>query len=118
MSNFNKLLDYNKNMKIELSNLIITIIKYIFDSSHISYFDYSIKQFEILEYMELPDVNDTLYIVGTYNELLNSEEINDPVSIEDKYNEEEALASFDIDDYEVNDDIDDRIEALDGYDNN
>ena len=118
LSNFNKLLDYNKNMKIELSNLIITIIKYIFDSSHISYFDYNIKQFEILEYMELPDVNDTLYIVGTYNELLNSEEINDPDSIEDKYNEEEALGSFDIDDYEVNDDIDDRIEVLDGNDNN
>ena len=117
--NFNKLIDYNdKNTMIELSNLIVIIIKYIFDTNYISYFDYNIKQFEILEYMESPDINDTLQIIGTYNELLNVQEINDPITIEDNYDEEEAITSLDIDDYEVNDDIDDRIEALDGYDNN
>ena len=115
--NFNKLLDYNdKNIQLILSNLIVTIIKYIFDTNYISYFDYNIKKFEILEYMQNPEVNDTLQIVGSYNELLNSQEIND--NEEEKYDEEEAVVSLDIDDYEVNDDIDDRIEALDGYDYN
>ena len=68
--------------------------------------------------MQTPEVNDTLQVVGSYNELLNSQEINDPDNDDEKYDEEEAVVSLDIDDYEVNDDIDDRIEALDGYDYN
>ena len=74
--------------------------------------------------------NTETIVIGDYNELVNTKDIIEPdvndepfqtrfgklnqetMSLDDPINMEEAL---DIDDYEVNDDVDERIEALDGY---
>jgi hypothetical protein len=58
--------------------------------------------------------------MGIYNELINENdsEIDKEKLKEQNYDAQEAIDAFDIDDYEVDDDIDGTAEALDGYDNN
>jgi hypothetical protein len=65
-----------------------------------------------------PYVNDTYNVTGIYNELIttvNDTSIND-TSINDKddeiYESEQILESLDIDDYEVDDEFDERIENI------
>lgn len=58
-----------------------------------------------------------MQVVGNYQELLTQQEIDDPNIAEEKYSNLEAFDALDIDDYDVDDDIDNRLETLggDGY---
>ena len=64
---------------------------------------------------ETPYIDETLKIIGHYQELLTQHEIDDPDKKEQVYSEQEAIDSLDIDDYDKDDDIDGTAEALDGY---
>jgi len=115
--NFNELLDYNKQSIIqsELAHLIIKIIKYSFNLYYIPYSNYNIRKFDYLLINESAYIDETIKVVGHYQELLNQNEINDQNNQDDIYSAQEAFDSLDIDDYEKNDDIDYSAEALDGY---
>ena len=119
--NFNKLLDYNKQpaIEIELTHLIIRIIKSMFNFYYRPYSNFNIRKFDYLLIHETPYIDETLKGVGNYMELLTPEEINDPtrneIKKEDEEQANEEATSLDIDDYEIDDDIDGSAEALDGY---
>ena len=117
--NLNKLLDYNKQPAIEseLSHLLIKIIRFAFNLYNRPYSNYNIRKFDLLLVTEAPYVDETIKVVGHYQELLTQQEINDPDRKENEYSSKQETEALDIDDYEVNDDIDETAEALDGYEN-
>jgi len=115
--NLNRLLDYNKQPVIEseLAHLIIKIIRYLFNLYYRPYSNYNVRKFDFLLINETPYIDETLKIIGHYQELLTQHEIDDPDKKEQVYSEQEAIDSLDIDDYDKDDDIDGTAEALDGY---
>jgi hypothetical protein len=115
--NFNRLLDYNKQPVIEseLSHMIIKIIRYLFNLYYRPYSNYHVRRFDFLLINETPYIDETLKIVGHYQELLTQQEIDDPEKKDEAYSVQEAFDSLDIDDYEQDDDIDGTAEALDGF---
>ena len=68
-----------------------------------------------MQNVTISSFNETLKVVGHYQELLTQQEIDDPTVKDEKYSADEANNSLDIDDYEQNDDIDETAEALDGF---
>ena len=114
--NFNRLLDYNKQPVIEseLAHLLIKTIRYLFNIYYKPYSNYNIRQFDYLLLNDNPYIDETLKIVGHYQELLTQQEIDDPNKKEELYSTNEELNSLDIDDYDKNDDIDDAAEVLNG----
>ena len=118
--NFNKILDYNniKIIKNEIAMLLINIIKYLFNLYYISNSNYYIRQFHYILINENPYINDELKVSGNYQELLSNKEIDDPDVKEKEYDAREEFDAFDIDDYDVDDDIDidNAAEVFDGYD--
>ena len=115
--NFERLLEYNKQPVIqsELAQLIIKIIRYLFNLYYRSYSNYNVRKFDFLLINETPYIDETLKVVGHYQELLTQQEIDDPDKKDQQYSEQEAFDSLDIDDYEQDDDVDGAAEALDGY---
>jgi hypothetical protein len=115
--NFNRLLDYNKQPVIEseLSYMIINIIRYLFNLYYRSYSNYHVRRFDFLLINETPYIDETLKIIGHYQELLTQQEIDDPEKKDNVYTLGEELDSLDIDEYEQDDDVDGTAEALDGY---
>ena len=116
ISNLNKLLDYNNHSSIQsdMAQLVIKIIKYLFNIYYRPYSNYNVRRFDFLLINETPYIDETLKVVGNYHELLTQQEIDDPTVKEDMYDQNEAIGAFDIDDFDVDDDIDDAAEALDG----
>ena len=80
----------------------------------IAYTNYNIRQFDYLLLNDNPHIDETLRIVGHYQELLTQQEIDDPNKKEESYSTNEELTSLDIDDYDKDDDIDDAAEVLNG----
>ena len=115
--NFNRLLDYNKQPVIEseISHMIIKIIRYLFNLYYRPYSNYYVRRFDFLLINETPYIDETLKVVGHYQELLTQQEIDDPEKKDEVYSTQEAFDSLDIDDYDQDDDIDGTAEALDGY---
>ena len=117
--NFNKILDYNNQPAIEseIAHLLIKIIQYLFKLYYLPYSNYNIRKFDFLLINETPYIDETLKIVGHYQELLTQQEIDDPDKKETDYSNQEALNSLDIDDYEqgADDEIEAAAEALDGF---
>ena len=115
--NFNRLLDYNNQPVIEseLAHLLIKIIRFLFNSYYRPYSNYNVRKFDFLLLNETPYIDETLKVVGHYQELLSQQEIDDPDKKDELYSTQEAFDSLDIDDYEKDDDIDGTAEALDGY---
>ena len=114
--NFNRLLDYNSQpaIKSELAHLIIKIIQYSMEL-YIKENNYNIRRFEYLVLGDVPYIDETIRPIGLYQELFAEGEIDEIKIKENNYDAQEAKDAFDIDDYEVDDDIDGAIEALDGY---
>ena len=115
--NFNKLLDYNSQIGIqsEICSLIIQLIRYFFNQYFRPYSNTDVRKFDHILINETPYIDDNLKVVGFYQELLNNKEVEDNKEKEKEgnYDAQQAFESMDIDDYEVNDDIDDSMEALD-----
>ena len=122
IDNLNKLLEYNTQPAIEseLAHLIIKMIKFLFNLYYRPYYNYNIRKFDYLLLNETVQIDETLKVVGHYQELLTQNEIDDPLKKEEEYNLKEATDALDIDDYVDEedakyDDIDYNVEALDGY---
>ena len=96
-------------------NLIVRLIKHSFNFYYKPYYNYYVRQFDYYLLNEVPYIEEYLKGVGYYQELLSKEEIDDPDKKEQNITSNEELNALDIDDYEVNDDIDESAEALDGY---
>lgn len=116
--NLNQLLDYNNTniIETEIASLIVKIIKYLFNIYYINNSSYDVRRFGFLINNDLPYVDESIQIVGIYNELLSQAEIDDPEKKESEYDAKEAKDSLDMDDYEVNDEEDEAVEALHGFD--
>ena len=132
-----KLLDYNKEttIQVELSYLIINIIKYLFNLYYNPNNDYNIRIFNFYLTVELIDVErgtgyyheqisqeiGELNVTNYYQELLSKESIETlEQKKEENYDAKEQFDAFDIDDYvdeedKGYDDIDNNAEAFDGY---
>jgi len=114
--NFNRLLDYNPQTAIqsELAHLIIRIIQYNMEI-YLKENNYDFRKFEHLVLGDVPYIDETIRPISLYQELFGEGDIDENKIKENNYDAQEAKDSFDIDDYEVDDDIDGAIEALDGY---
>ena len=117
--NLNRLLDYNTQIALqsELCHLIIKMIKYSFKQYYRPYSNTQVRKFDFILINEVPYIDENLKIDGTYEDLINNKEFKDENENENEKNRnidsKEASQSLDIDDYEINDDIDDSMEALD-----
>ena len=115
---FNRLLDYNQQVGIqsELAYLIIRLLRFSFNQYFRPYSDSSIRKFDFILINETPYIDDNLKVVGFYQELLTNKEVEDKKvkDTEKNYDAKQAEESMDIDDYEVNDDFDESMEAFDG----
>ena len=115
--NLNRLLDYNTQIALqsELCHLIIKMIKYSFKQYYRPYSNTQVRKFDFILINEVPYIDENLKIDGTYEDLINNKEFKDENENEKNRNidSKEASQSLDIDDYEINDDIDDAMEALD-----
>jgi hypothetical protein len=118
INNLSILLDNNNEIITELAYIIIKIIKYLFNFYYRPYNNYNIRKFDYQLINETPYIDETLKVIGHYQELMSIEEINNPDRVNEIYDDNEAKDSYDIDEYEPNDDLDDYMEALDGFDPN
>jgi len=116
----NRLLDYNTQVGIqsELAHLIIKLIKFSFSQYFRQYSNTSIRKFDYILINEVPYMDDSLKVSGFYQELLTTKEVEDKKEKDkdENYDAQQAVESIDIDDYEVDDDIDGTMEALDNDD--
>jgi hypothetical protein len=116
--NFNRLLDYNTQPAIEseLAYLIIRIIEYSFNTYLKEHTNFEVRQFDYLNLSDAPYADETIRLVGYYQELITVNEIDEQNLDEKNYDAQEELDAFDVDDYDVDDDIDGNAEAFDGGD--
>lgn len=111
--NFNRLLDYNndKNKKSILGLLIVELIQYSYDSYLTERDSVDIRKLEAILDVNAPNIDASLRIVSSYEELINSREIDDlPEGMtseeyaEIEYDAREEMDALDLDDYEDDDD--------------
>jgi hypothetical protein len=96
--------------------MILKIIKYLFNIYYIDNSNYNVRKFNFLINTEIPIIDESIQVVGIYNELLSQKEIDDPDKEDEKYTNIEEATSLDMDDYEINDEEDEAVEALHGFD--
>ena len=130
--NLNRLLDYNNNSQQTNQNLAFMIVKliiYNFDFYRIPFDNINLRKFYKIVNINAPNIDESLRVVGSYEELLNSQEIDDDnkglVSKDDSEKTEEdkdkeidakeESDALDIDDYENADDEDGYGEEETGY---
>ena len=121
--NLNRLLDYNSNsqqINQNLAFMIVKLINYNFDFYRIPFDNIALRKFYKIVNINAPNIDESLRVVGSYEELLNSQEIDDEnkglFNNKDKENEkkideekdamidfQEEKDSLDIDDYEEDD---------------
>jgi hypothetical protein len=115
--NLNRLLDYNKQPAIEseLSHMIVKLFKALNKNTNIDYTNIEVRKYDYILLNELPYIDDQVKFVGMYQELVNIQEIDEEKVKEQNEDLREEKDAFDVDDYEVDDDIDGTAEAFDGY---
>lgn len=107
--NLNRLLDYNddKNKKSILALLIVELIQYSYDSYHVERDFIEVRKLEAILDVNAPNIDDSLRIISSFEELINNREIDDTPN--DMTNEEYSEMLYDA--IEERDALD-----LDGYD--
>ncbi|ADO67345.1 hypothetical protein crov311 [Cafeteria roenbergensis virus] len=110
LSELNKLIEYNSNNKTiqsELAYLIISAIKYIFESYYEQNYSTHVQKFYFLTKLIDDDtmVDERVSFVGMYSELLHQEELENKEINEDIYDAEQETTALDIDDYDEDDDF-------------
>jgi hypothetical protein len=92
------------------------MIKYSFEQYYRPYSNTQVRKFDFILINEVPYMDEKLKVVdGFYQELLNDTEINNEKeqNKDNNIDAKEAIESIDIDDYEMDDDVDGSMEALD-----
>ena len=78
--NLNRLLDYNSNsqqINQNLAFMIVKLINYNFDFYRIPFDNIALRKFYKIVNINAPNIDESLRVVGSYEELLNSQEIDD-----------------------------------------
>lgn len=121
--NLNRLLDHNNESRQNnqiLTILIIRLISYCFENNKNNLDEFQVRKFYKIVNLNNPYIDESLRVVGSYEELLNSQEIDDEnrgiVKNKDKENEkkideekeqlidaQEETDAVDIDDYDEDD---------------
>ena len=115
--NLNRLLDYNKQPAIEseLCHLIVKIFKMLNKNFLIDYTNIEIRKYDYLLINDINYIDEKATVIGLYQELVNIQDIDEQKMKQDNEDAAEVRDAFDVDDYEVDDDIDGAAEAFDGY---
>ena len=110
-----RLLKYNdsKYEQINIANLIVTLINYSFINYYDQKYSLDINKFKILLESDSSIIDENLHNVGMYNELLTTEELEDPELRENMEENIEMNTSMDLEDGAEYDD-DDYIEEFEG----
>ena len=102
-----KLLKYNKksNFYAEIANFIINIIYNIHNKYYIPLNHIDLTRFNYLLINETPYLDESLKVIGYYNELINTNELDEDAMKQNEYNANEELSSLDIDDNDSDNDF-------------
>ena len=103
--NLNRLIDYNedKNIKTNISYLIVNIISYLFYEYYLSLEETEFRKFDFLLLNDTPYLDESLRVEGYYQELVDSRDINKEENEEKMYNMNEEATALDIDEYDEDD---------------
>ena len=103
--NLNRLVDYNenKNIKTNISYLIVNIISYLFYEYYLSLEETEFRKFDFLLLNDTPYLDESLRVEGYYQELVDSKDINKEENEEKMYNMNEEATALDIDEYDEDD---------------
>jgi hypothetical protein len=107
----NRLLTYNNSKydEINVASLIISSIHYCFNKFYNDKYSLNINKFKIILETDITTVDETTHNVGLYNELVTTEDLEDPEMTETMEENVEINTSMDLDDNDEYDD-DDYIE--------
>jgi len=83
--------------------MLIHIIQYCYEMYHIPLENSQIRKFDSLLSLDAPYIDESLRIVGYYQELVNVKEIDDVADKEKEYDVKEEQDALDIDEYDEND---------------
>ena len=106
--NFNRLLEYNdnSNSKSTLALLIVRIIEFNFDQYFIPYHNFEVRKLDTIINIDAPNVDDSLRIISSFEELYNNQEIDDVYGNmteeevkEMQYDMQEQFDALDLDGY-------------------
>jgi hypothetical protein len=95
--------------------MIVKLFKALNKNTNIDYTNIEVRKYDYILLNELPYIDDQVKFVGMYQELVNIQEIDEEKVKEQNEDLREEKEAFDVDDYEVDDDIDGTAEAFDGY---
>lgn len=105
----NKLVEYNKNKKLqsELSYMIISIVKFLFNTFYKLNYSIDIQKFYVLSKLIDDDsmVDERVSFVGMYSELLKQEDLENEELLEKQYDAEQEGNAIDYDDNDSDDDF-------------
>lgn len=111
--NLYKFLENNDELPniIEIYNMIVLILYSMYYSYYIPYNNYNVRKFDYLITNYSIYLDDKLKSTEKYEDIILKENIDEN---EEKYTNDEEKNALDLDDYDNDDDIDDRADAL-GY---
>jgi hypothetical protein len=110
--NLNRLLEYNEQQTVKstLSLLVVRLIEFNYEQYYVPVDNFNVRKFQELLSINAPNMDDSLRILSSYEELLNSQEIDDlPTNMtqeeinEMNYDAQEAFDSLDLDGYDDED---------------
>ena len=101
-----------KNNKANIVNLFVSSLINGFYKKFDNFENLSIERYNT-NYSEILDIN--VQVVGVYNELMNNEEVRELNESRRDQNNEDAMDILGIEDYDMDDDVDNRYEALDNF---
>lgn len=94
--NLKRLLEYNAN-KTNIVNMIIKLIHFSFNHYYIPYENFQIRKFDSLILKDRPYIDESLRIVGFYQEMVDVNTIDEAQVNEMILEAEEEMNSYDID---------------------
>ena len=120
LENLSKLFQYNDMpaIRTSLCYMIIKLIIYNYNTYYIPLENFEIRKFDSLLLTEAPYMDESMRVVGYYQDLVNVKEIDDEVVKEMNYDMNEERTALDMDDNENEDailDYDAMDEMLEHY---
>ena len=106
--NLNRLLEYNSELtnRSTLALLIVRLIEFNFDQYYLPYENIEVRKLETLININAPNIDSSLRVVSSFEEIYNSQEIDDaPINMtndefkEMQYDMQEQFDSLDLDGY-------------------
>ena len=107
--NMTRLIEYNEQsaIKTNLSYFVIKLIIYSFNQYYVPIENIQVRKFDLLLINDTPYIDESLKVVGYYQDLVNANEVDEEANKEKEYNLNEEMNALDIDDYDANDLYDD-----------